>query len=76
MRPRVDAQLGEGAVVDQKGEPLARRQLVLLVLTPDLLLAAAEPGRPPPLLEVLDERAELGPGDEGVGCCAFRCGHK
>ena len=74
--PRVDAELGEGALVDQQREPLARCQLVLLVLAGDLLLAAAEPGRPAPLLEILDERAERGPGYERVGCCAFRGRHK
>ena len=40
--PGVDAELGERALVDQQVDPLARGQLVRVVLLGDLLLAAAE----------------------------------
>ena len=45
VRAGVDAELGEGPVVDQQRDPLARRQLPGFVLAGDLLLAAAQPGR-------------------------------
>jgi hypothetical protein len=58
VRAGVDAQLGERAVVDQQREPLARGQLVGRVLLGDLLLAAAQPRRRAPLVQLLDQRAQ------------------
>ena len=71
VRPPVDAELDEGAVVDQEREPLARGQLVLLVLARDLLLAAAELRLRAALLEVLDERSQRRALDERVRLDAF-----
>jgi hypothetical protein len=51
----VDAELGEGALVDQQGEPLARGQLVLGVLALDPFGAAAQLRLLAPLVQVLDE---------------------
>ena len=64
VRPAVDAQLDEGALVDQQLEPLARGELVLLVLALDLLLAAALPGLLAPLVQIVDERPQGRSRDE------------
>ncbi len=74
--PAVDAELGERAVVDQQREPLARGQLVALVLLGDLLLAAAQPRLLAALVEVVHQRAERGSGDECVCGCAVRGRHE
>ena len=66
VRPAVDAQLDEGALVDQQGEPLAGGQLVALVLLGDLLLAAAELGLLAALVQVVDQRAQRWPRHQGV----------
>src|SRR5690348_14938959 len=67
MRAAVDAELDERARVDQQVQPLARRQLALLVLARDLLLAASEQRLRPALVEVLDERAQDRSG-RSLGC--------
>ena len=54
----MDPELGERALVDQQREPLARGELVLLVLAGDLLLASAQPRLLAPLVKLLDERAQ------------------
>ncbi len=66
VRPSVDAELGERALVDQQRQPLARGELVLLVLAGDLLLAAAELRLLAPLVQLLDERAQRRAGHERV----------
>ncbi len=57
MHPKLD----EGVLVDQEREALAGGQLAALVLLGDLLGAAAGPYVRPPLLEILDERAQRRP---------------
>ena len=58
VRPAVDAELDERAVVDQQRDPLARGQLLARVLLCDLLLAAAEADLRAARVEVFDERAQ------------------
>ena len=78
MRPAVDAQLGERAVVDQQRDPLARGELFAFVLLLDLLLAAAISDLRAARLEILDEGTEetlgaLGSrGTTGLGRFALR----
>ena len=62
VRLRMDAQLGERALVDQQRDPLARGQLAGGVLARDPLLPAAEPRQRAPLGEVLGERAHAARG--------------
>ncbi len=54
----MDAELDEGALVDQQRDPLPRGELFALVLLGDLLLAAPEPDLRAPGVQVLDERAQ------------------
>ena len=75
VRPAVDAQLGERALVDQQRQALARGELVRGVLALDLLLAAALAGALAALVEVLDERAQRRARDERVGGRPLSCGH-
>ena len=58
VRPSVDAELRERALVDQQRQPLARGELALLVLARDLLLAAAELRVLATLVQLLHERAQ------------------
>ena len=67
----MDAELRERALVDQERQPLARGELVLLVLARDPLLAAAQPGLLAALVQILDQRAQRRSGDERVGGSAF-----
>src|SRR6266536_6128208 len=67
MRAPVDAELGEGALVDQQREPLASGELVVGVLAVDPLLAAAEPRPLATLVQVLHKRAQWRPLDQRVG---------
>ena len=67
VRAAVDPELDPGAGVDQEVEALAGGELVLRVLAGDPLLAAAEPRRRAPGLELLDERAHRRPLNQGVG---------
>src|ERR671935_289917 len=53
MDAGVDAELGEGALVEQQVEALPGRELVLLVLAGDLLFPAAEAGLRAALVELL-----------------------
>jgi len=64
VRPRVDADLDEGPLVDEQVDALARGQLAALVLLGDLLRAAAELGALAPLVQVAHQRVHSG----GVGC--------
>src|ERR687893_2480999 len=70
MRPAVDSELDEGPLVDQQGEPLARGQLLALVLLSDLLLAAAELDLLAALAQVVDQRAQ----DRALGHLPVHCG--
>ena len=67
VRPPVDAQLGEGALVDEQRQPLAGGELVLLVLALDLLLAAPRAGTLAALVQVVHQRAQRGPRHQSVG---------
>jgi hypothetical protein len=60
----VDSELDEGARVDQQRQPLARGELVLLVLAGDFLFAAAELDVLTALVEVVDERTKRRPRDQ------------
>ena len=58
VRPPVDAELRERALVDQQRQPLARGELALLVLARDLLLAPAELRVLATLVQLLHQRAQ------------------
>jgi len=62
----LDADLREGAGVDEQVDPLARGELARRVLAVDLLLPAAEPQRGAALAQVVGERAQHR-GGRGVG---------
>ena len=67
VRPAVDAELDEGALVDQQVDPLARGQLAALVLLGDLLLAAAELRLRAALVQLLGQLRQRTP-------CPAACG--
>ncbi len=58
VRFAVDAELDEGALVDQQRDALARGQLLARVLRGDLLLASAEADLRAALVQILDQRAQ------------------
>ncbi len=67
MRPAVDAQLHERALIDEQGESLARGELVSGVLGGDLRLAPAEHDLLAPRPQVLGERAQQACGGDVGG---------
>src|SRR6185437_3285561 len=62
VRPPVDPHLDPRALVDQQRDPLARGQLLALVLSGDLLGAAAEHDLLAPRAQILGERAQQAGG--------------
>ena len=66
VRAAVDAELDEGALVDQQVDPLAGGQLAALVLLGDLLLAAAELRLLAALVQLLGQLGQRGGAGQEV----------
>jgi len=71
----MEAELGEGSLVDQEIEALTGRELLGLVLAGGLLFTTAQPGALAALMEVVDQLAQRRARYELIGCGSVGRGH-